>query len=160
MEEAGEKPFECSEMFIFGKFETFKKRVEQIVYVLNTTIKYSILQSSTIEGIDVYANKFIEFHKKISTQKYDALNHRLPYFDADYKEFKKHVIETEWELEEFVGTSLEKMTDVDNVLRLLKRYVILIFHSYIPGVLTMWAEDRERTDLATETIFRTQIIVN
>lgn len=142
MLEAEEKPFDCSEMFIFGKLETFKKRLEevndnncnylennfkifQIVFVLNTTIKYSILQSSTIEGIDVYANKFIEFYKKISSQKYDALNHRLPYFDKDYKEFRQNVVDTEWELEEFVGVSLENMTDVDNVLRLIKRYRII-----------------------------------
>lgn len=138
MEEAEEKPFECSEMFVFGKLETFKKRLEevttcpysfvclltklQIVFVLNTTMKYSILQSCTIEGIDVYANKFVVFFKKISSQKYDALNHRLPYFDKDYKEFRQNVVDTEWELEEFVGTSLENMTDVDNVLRLIKRY--------------------------------------
>nr|CAI5817756.1 unnamed protein product [Callosobruchus analis] len=122
IEERGERPMECSEMFIFGKFETFKKRCEQIVFVINTTVKYSILQSSTIEGIDVFANKFIEFFSKISKQKYDALNHRLPYFDNDYKEFRQNVVDTEWELEEFVGSSLEKMTDVDNVLRLLKRF--------------------------------------
>nr|CAH7731320.1 unnamed protein product [Callosobruchus chinensis] len=114
IEERGEKPMECSEMFIFGKFETFKKRCEQIVFVINTTVKYSILQSSTIEGIDEFANKFIEFFRKISKQKYDALNHRLPYFDNDYKEFRQNVVDTEWELEEFVGSSLEKMTDVDN----------------------------------------------
>lgn len=121
MEEAGEKPFDCSEMFIFGKLETFKKRLEDIVYVLNTTVKYSILQKSTIEGIDVFAKKFIDFFKKISSQKYDALNHRLPYFDKDFSEFKQNVSDTEWDLEEFVGSSLEKMSDVDNVLRLLKR---------------------------------------
>lgn len=121
MEESGEKPFDCSEMFVFGKCETFKKRLEDIVYVLNTTVKYSILQNSTIEGIDVYAKKFIEFFKIISSQKYDALNHRLPYFNKDFNEFQQNVTETEWKLEEFVGTSLEKMRDVDNVLRLMKR---------------------------------------
>ncbi|KAL1516507.1 hypothetical protein ABEB36_000416 [Hypothenemus hampei] len=122
MEDLGEKPLECSESFIFGKFETFKKRCEQIVYVLETTTKYSILQSSTIEGIDVYANKFIDFFKSICQQKYDALNHRLPYFDKDYNQFKQNVVDTEWELEEFVGASLEKMSDVDNIIRLLKRF--------------------------------------
>lgn len=90
--------------------------------VLNTTIKYSILQSSTIEGIDIYAEKFKVFFKKMTSQKYDALNHRLNYFDKDYAEFKQNVVDTEWELEEFVGNSLEKMTDVDNILRLLKRF--------------------------------------
>lgn len=85
------------------------------------------MQSSTIEGIDVFAEKFIHFFKKISTQKYDALNHRLDYFDKDYAEFKQNVVDTEWELEEFVGNSLEKMTDVDNVLRLLKRFALQLF---------------------------------
>ncbi|XP_076264176.1 dynein axonemal heavy chain 8-like [Rhynchophorus ferrugineus] len=121
MEDNNEKPFECSESFIFGKFETFKKRCEQIVYVLETTVKYSILQSSTIEGIDVFAEKFKQFFKTISSQKYDALNHRLPYFENDFNTFKQNVVDTEWELEEFVGASLDKMSDVDNILRLLKR---------------------------------------
>lgn len=32
MKEAGESPFECSEMYVFGKFETFKKRVEEVTF--------------------------------------------------------------------------------------------------------------------------------
>lgn len=122
MHETGELPFDCSEMYVFGKLETFKKRIEQIVDVLQTTTKYSILQSSTIEDIDLYAKKFSDFFKKISSQTYDALNHRLPYFDKDYAEFKQNVVDAEWELEEFVGISLQKMPNVDNVLRLLKRF--------------------------------------
>lgn len=30
MEDAEEPPFDCSEMYVFGKFETFKKRVEEV----------------------------------------------------------------------------------------------------------------------------------
>lgn len=30
MEEAGEPSFDCSEMYVFGKFETFKKRLEEV----------------------------------------------------------------------------------------------------------------------------------
>ncbi|XP_044760955.1 dynein axonemal heavy chain 8-like isoform X2 [Coccinella septempunctata] len=122
MKEAGEKPFGCSEMYIFGKFETFKKRVEDICNVLQTTVTYSILQSSTIEGIEVFAQKFKDFFNKISSQKYDALNHRLPYFDKDYAEYRQNVVDTEWELEEFVGASLSRLQDVHNVLRLLRRF--------------------------------------
>lgn len=91
--------------------------------VLETTTKYSILQSSKIENIDNFASKFRQYYQKISSKTYDALNHRLDMFDKDYVEFKQNVADTEWELEEFVGMSLEKMTDVDNVLRLLHRYV-------------------------------------
>lgn len=122
MEEAGEPPFNCSEMYVFGKFETFKKRIEEICDVLKTATKYSILESSKIEGIDVYAKKFKDYFRKISTQKYDALNHRLDSFDKDYLEYKKNIAETEFELEEFVANSLDNYLDVDNILRLLKRF--------------------------------------
>ncbi|KAL3284037.1 hypothetical protein HHI36_018207 [Cryptolaemus montrouzieri] len=126
MKQEKEKEFGCSEMYVFGKFETFKKRVEEICNVLQNTVTYSILQSSTIEGIDVFAQKFQDFFKKISSQKYDALNHRLPYFDKDYSEYRQSVVDTEWELEEFVGISLSKLQDVDNVLRLLARKTDLV----------------------------------
>ncbi|XP_045464438.1 dynein axonemal heavy chain 8-like isoform X2 [Harmonia axyridis] len=122
MEEAGEKTFGCSEMYVFGKLEAFKKRIEEITDVLTTTSTYSILESSRIDGIDEYAIKFKEFFNTISRMKYDVLNHRLPEFDEDYAEYKQKVADTEWLLEEFVGISLSKMQDVDNVLRLLKRF--------------------------------------
>lgn len=84
-------------------------------------MKYAILQSSTIEGIDIFANKFRDLFITISTKKYDALNHRLDFFDKDYAIYKESVFDYEWEMEEYVGKLLEHMTDVDNVLRLLKR---------------------------------------
>lgn len=90
-------------------------------------MQYAILQSSTIEGIDYFANKFRDLFITISTKKYDTLNHRLDFFDKDYEIYKESVYNLEWELEEFVGKSLEKMTDVDNVLRLLKRFPLLFF---------------------------------
>lgn len=122
MEENEEPAFGCSEMYVFGKFETFKKRLEEIVDVIETTVRYSILQSSKIEGIHVFAQKFKSFFSQITSQRYDELNHRLNMFDKDYNEFKQNVVDTEWELEEFVGNSLDKMRNVDNVLRLLKRF--------------------------------------
>ncbi|KAK9893078.1 hypothetical protein WA026_023570 [Henosepilachna vigintioctopunctata] len=122
MKNAGEKTFGCSEMYVFGKLEAFKRRIEEITDVLTTTSKYSILESSTIEGIDEYANKFKEFFKTISSKKYDALNHRLLDFEKDYAEFRQSIADTEWLLEEFVGKCLSQMQDVNNVLMLLKRF--------------------------------------
>ncbi|XP_031342975.1 dynein heavy chain 8, axonemal-like [Photinus pyralis] len=122
MEDSGEQPFVCSEIYVFGKLETFKKRLERITEVFTVTVKYSILESSTIEGIGEFASRFSEFYKNVSTKKYDALNHRQDMFDEDYTEFKKNVAKIEWDLEEFVGNSLEKMVDVDNVVRLLVRF--------------------------------------
>jgi dynein heavy chain, axonemal len=46
-----EKPFDFSEMYIFGKFDTFTKRCQKIIDIFNTFNSYSTLQESKIEGL-------------------------------------------------------------------------------------------------------------
>lgn len=90
--------------------------------VLQTTLKYSILQSSVIDGIDLFANKFQDYFKTISSQNYDPLNHRSDEFDKDYQIYKQGIVDSEYELEEFVAKSLENYHTVEDVLRLCKRF--------------------------------------
>lgn len=94
---------------------------------MQITLKYSILQSSTIEDIDIYASKFSNFFKTIASQPYDALDHRHSLFDDDYSVFKQCVVDTEWELEEFVAKTLEKSRNVERILYMLSRFVPLFF---------------------------------
>jgi dynein heavy chain, axonemal len=52
-----ERPFDFSEMYIFGKFDAFTKRCQKIIDVFETINVYSRLQESKIEG----TNKFYFF---------------------------------------------------------------------------------------------------
>ena len=54
-----EKPFDFSEMYIFGKFDTFTKRCQKIIDIFNTFNAYSTLQESKIEGKKINLNVFI-----------------------------------------------------------------------------------------------------
>ena len=45
-----ERQFEFSEMYIFGKFDTFTRRLKKIIEMFNTIEMYSHLQDSKIEG--------------------------------------------------------------------------------------------------------------
>ena len=45
-----ERPFEFSEMYIFGKFDTFTKRLKNIISIFETFSVYSTLAESKIEG--------------------------------------------------------------------------------------------------------------
>lgn len=45
-----ERPFEFSEMYIFGKFDTFTKRLKNIISIFDTFNVYSTLTKSKIEG--------------------------------------------------------------------------------------------------------------
>ena len=48
-----EKKFEFSEMYIFGKFDTFSKRLQKIIDMFETFELYSHLSDSKIEGMDI-----------------------------------------------------------------------------------------------------------
>ena len=51
-----EKKFEFSEMYIFGKFDTFTRRLKKIIDMFDTMEMYSHLAESRIEG------KYLYFH--------------------------------------------------------------------------------------------------
>ncbi|XP_011871302.1 PREDICTED: dynein heavy chain 8, axonemal [Vollenhovia emeryi] len=121
-ESPDEKPFEVSEMYVFGKFAAFKTRIMKIMDILESARMYSILHSSTVEGINAYAQKYADHFKKISTQKYDPLDHRKPYFDVDYDEYKRTMAETDVELRTFFNNCVSFMPNITQSLNLIARF--------------------------------------
>ncbi|CAK9824517.1 Dynein axonemal heavy chain 8 [Anthophora retusa] len=126
-ESSDEKPFEVSEMYVFGKFNTFKTRIIKIMDVFQTALTYLILYSSAIQGIDVFANKFSSFFQEISAHKYDPLDHRKPFFDSDYDKYKKSVAETEVELRNFFYKCVSETPNIAEALRVVARFEKLKF---------------------------------
>ncbi|KAJ2947929.1 hypothetical protein O0L34_g9722 [Tuta absoluta] len=122
---ADERPFDCSEMYIFGKFETFRKRLMKIIDLFQTYIKYYVLNKSTIDGIDEHAKVFNTLYKTISTKTYDALDHRRPDFDKDYKIYKDAVANQEVLLENFMINTVQNCPTTEIALLLLKRFAKL-----------------------------------
>lgn len=53
-----EKQFDVSEIYIFGKFDTFQQRLNKILEMFSTISTYSALQDSKIEGLETMATKF------------------------------------------------------------------------------------------------------
>ena len=65
-----------SENYIFGKFDTFCKRLERIADMVNTMESLGALGEVKIEGID---SIFVRFQGIVATYKkknYDVLDHR------------------------------------------------------------------------------------
>ncbi|KAH9641787.1 hypothetical protein HF086_003913 [Spodoptera exigua] len=163
LEAASERPFDCSVMHIFGKFETFKKRLIKIIDLFETYIKYYVLNKSTLEGIDEYAASFNKLFKTISTKTYDALDHRRPDFDIDYKIYKEAVANQEMLLENFVISSVKKCPTTEIALNLLKRFeklqleclylgdqycdLIKMYTNEIEMIRDRYNEERDQPDL-------------
>lgn len=89
--------------------------------MLEHALKYSILESSKIEGIEEYAAKFKNIYTVISSQPYDALNHRKPDFDVDYKIFKQSIDKAEKELKAFMHSTLAEIPKFEILLTMLAR---------------------------------------
>ena len=53
-----EKQFDFSEMYIFGKFDTFQRRLKKILEMFETFSNYSSLQDSKIEALETMATRF------------------------------------------------------------------------------------------------------
>lgn len=93
--------------------------------VLQTALKYLLLYNSAIEKIDVFANKFSSFFYDITSKDYDPLNHRKPYFDSDYEQYKKNVAETIVELRNFFYSCVSETPNIAEALRVVARYYLL-----------------------------------
>lgn len=65
-----------SENYIFGKFDTFCRRLERIADMVNTMEMFSGLGEIKIEGIDVIANKYKTIVDATKKKNYNLLDHR------------------------------------------------------------------------------------
>lgn len=60
-----ERQFEFSEMYIFGKFDTFTRRLKKITEMFQTMDVYSHLADSKIEGCypsSIVSHRLVTFH--------------------------------------------------------------------------------------------------
>ncbi|XP_023388715.1 dynein heavy chain 5, axonemal [Pteropus vampyrus] len=88
-QDPNEKQFEFSEMYIFGKFETFHRRLAKIIDIFTTFKTYSVLQESKIEGLEDMVTKYQGIVATIKKKEYNFLDQRKMDFDQDYEEFCK-----------------------------------------------------------------------
>nr|XP_054107842.1 dynein axonemal heavy chain 5-like [Callithrix jacchus] len=83
------KQFDFSEMYILGKFETFHQRLAKVIDIFTILRTYSVLQDSTIEGLEDIVTKYQDIVATIKKKEYNFLDQRKMDFDQDYEEFCK-----------------------------------------------------------------------
>ncbi|KAM9310817.1 dynein axonemal heavy chain 5 [Pholidichthys leucotaenia] len=126
-----ERQFDFSEMYIFGKFDTFQRRLNKILEMFNTISTYSALKDSKIEGLETMATKFqtAEMQGKweaivvnMKNKHYSFLDQRRPDFDVDYEEFCKSTSEIHDQLKRFMDSTFERIQNTERALSVLKTF--------------------------------------
>ncbi|KPI94920.1 Dynein heavy chain 8, axonemal [Papilio xuthus] len=135
----------------------------RIIDLFQTYITYYVLNKTTLEGIEEYAANFNKLFKTISSKTYDALDHRRPDFDKDYKTYKDAVANQELLLENFMINSVNLCPTTEIALSLLKRFeklkldclyledqyydLIRNFTAEIENIRDRYNEERENPEL-------------
>ncbi|XP_044063801.1 dynein axonemal heavy chain 5 isoform X1 [Siniperca chuatsi] len=126
-----ERQFDFSEMYIFGKFDTFQRRLNKILEMFSTISTYSVLQDSKIEGLETVATRFqtAEMQGKweaivlnMKKKHYSFLDQRRTDFDVDYEEFCKSTTELHNQLKSFMDSTFEKIQNTERALNVLKKF--------------------------------------
>ncbi|NWQ86048.1 DYH5 protein, partial [Burhinus bistriatus] len=117
-----ERQFDFSEMYIFGKFETFHRRLVKIIDVFNTMKTYSVLQESKIEGLEGIITKYESIVDIMKKRHYDFLDQRKPDFDQDYEEFCKEINDLHDQLRIFMDITFENTLNTERALSMLKKF--------------------------------------
>lgn len=122
MVEAREKPFNCSEKFLFTRLESFTTRLNKILEVMEVSLRYKVLDRVQIAGMESFNERIKAVFTVISEKPYDPLAHRLDEFDTDYLSFQKNVSHVEMDMQAFVKHYMEKIECAEMRLLTLKRF--------------------------------------
>ncbi|TPX71761.1 hypothetical protein SpCBS45565_g00838 [Spizellomyces sp. 'palustris'] len=117
-----EKQFDFSEMYIFGKFDAFCKRIQKVVDMFSIIEKFSLLERLGIEGMDGLIKRFSNIMMQMQRKPYDILDHRKMEYDSDYNTFKKQISDLEANLQQFIDASFEHITNTEQALNLLSKF--------------------------------------
>ncbi|NXS59070.1 DYH8 protein, partial [Brachypteracias leptosomus] len=121
-ETPGEKAFEVSEMYIFGKSEAFCRRLEKIIEMITVIKTFCALSQSTIEGIDIMAVKFKNIYQSVEKKQYDILDPRKTEFVVDFVNFMAKTENLETQIQTFMRTCFGRVMSSQHALRLLQRF--------------------------------------
>ncbi|NXY25637.1 DYH8 protein, partial [Atrichornis clamosus] len=122
VETLGEKAFEVSEMYIFGKSEAFCRRLEKITEMIAVEQNFNALSLCAIEGIDLMAVKFKNVYHIFQKKPYDTLDPQITEFDVDFVKFMSEVERLEAQIQNFMRTCFGKIFSSQNALQLLQRF--------------------------------------
>ncbi|XP_012863981.1 dynein axonemal heavy chain 5 [Echinops telfairi] len=117
-----EKQFEFSEMYIFGKFETFHRRLAKITDIFSIFKTYAVLQESKIEGLEGVIMTFQGIVATMKKKEYNFLDQRKMEFDQDYEEFRKQTHDLHNELQKFMDAAFERIQNTNQALSMLKKF--------------------------------------
>ncbi|KAM4605979.1 LOW QUALITY PROTEIN: dynein axonemal heavy chain 5 [Polymixia lowei] len=114
-----DRQFEFSENYIFGKFDTFCRRLEKLADMASTLEDLASLQQIKVEGIEKIYVRYQTIVSTIKSRTYDLLDHRKMEFDSDYTDFQLQVQGVFQSVQSLLDSCLHQSLTTEQMLDLL-----------------------------------------
>lgn len=120
------KQFDFSESAIFGKLETFCRRIVKLIDMFSTIRQFRMLASHKLEGMGDLLSRFEDLASTFRSKGHDLLDYNNSTFDRDYVEFNVGITNIEASLLKFINESFESITSITHSLNLLKKFQTIL----------------------------------
>ncbi|KAF8570622.1 hypothetical protein P879_00299 [Paragonimus westermani] len=116
------KKFDFSEIYIFGKFNTFCRRLKSIEEAFLLMERYGRLCTSNVEGLEDLISKFNSASDELKSTPYNFLDQRQPQVDEALEKFRGQINGIRTGLQDLFQTSLERIPSVLRALQVICQF--------------------------------------
>ena len=129
------KQFDFSKNQIFGKFDLFCRRLTKLIDLFTIVRQFRSLAKHKLEDMDKLLGDFNSLIEDFKNQRHDLLDYSKNNFDRRFVEFSVGVSALEQDLQGYINKSFEKISSIDNSLRLLKKFEKILKRGSLQAVL-------------------------
>ncbi|KAL1518053.1 hypothetical protein ABEB36_001736 [Hypothenemus hampei] len=122
----GNRPFNFSENYIFGKFDVFCKRLSKIIAMFDLIDDCTGLFQRRMEGLllgdalDETVQKFTEVKTLVVNKQYDYLDQRNVQFEEDFEKFIDEIEDLKLKIAELIERSFDSVWETPQGIPLTK----------------------------------------
>lgn len=120
------KQFDFSKNQIFGKFDLFCRRLTKLIDLFTIVRQFRSLAKHKLEDMDKLLSDFNNLIEDFKNQRHDLLDYSSNHFDRRFVEFNVGVSKLEQDLQGYINKSFEKISSIDNSLKLLKKFETIL----------------------------------
>lgn len=122
---------------IFGKFDTFIKRVKKLIEIFSTIQQFKALEKhNNLEGMPHLTEGFNKKIENFKKKRHDLLDAESVKFDKDYVDLMQDIQKLDTDLQNFIDTNFSKFKNISYSLKLLKKFEAILKRDNIRNRLT------------------------
>ncbi len=113
-------PFDFGENLIFGRFELFVLRLQQLVEIFTAVEQFDGMRRVALIDMKSFAVEFFLIFERFKSQPYDMLDYTSVLFERDYRHFCEAMIEIEAHASTYVSSQFETLPSTSAALAVLQ----------------------------------------